>query len=208
MGGVAVGIGTGMERRGTGETGTGTATTRTPDAEPVDGFVVVVVVESVERDVAFVDVVVVGAVTAGCVVAVAGVVTAPCAVAVVGDVAVGCDVAVVGFVVVVVGVGFAPAALASKLVPAICRIVCPGSSVITLVARSASCRTLVARDDALSAFVVTGGPEPELESACVNAVVSRSVASFVLVPSCAATCVASVAASCWTIVSSEIPRSS
>lgn len=198
-----------MERRGTGETGTGTATTWAPDAVPVDGFVVVVVVESVERDVAFVDVVVVGAVTAGCVVAVAGVVTATCAVAVVGEVAVDCDVAVVGFVVVVVvGVGFAPAALASKLVPVICRIVCPGSSVITLVARSASCRTLVARDDALSAFVLAGGPEPELESACVNAVVSRSVASFVLVPSCAATCVASVAASCWTIVSSEIPRSS
>ena len=106
------------------------------------------------------------------------------------------------------GVGFAPAVLASKLVAAIVRIACPGSAVITLVARSASCRTLVARADALSAFVVAGGPEPELESACLNAVVSRSVASCVVVPSCAATCVASAAASCWTIVSSEVPRSS
>ncbi|MBV8644543.1 MAG: hypothetical protein JO225_11630, partial [Candidatus Eremiobacteraeota bacterium] len=101
------------------------------------------------------------------------------------------------------GAGFAFAESASKLVPAIVRIGCPGSPFVTLVASSAICRNLVARVDALSALL-PGGPAPEGWSAWVNAWVSCCFAVSAGMPSCAATEVASEPASCVITSFSEV----
>jgi hypothetical protein len=81
-----------------------------------------------------------------------------------------------------VGAGVAPACSASELCPAINRIGCPWSPFVTLVARPASCRNLVTRADALSAFV-SGGPVFAAFIAALNACVSFAFAAAVEIPS-------------------------
>ncbi|MGD1067583.1 MAG: hypothetical protein ABR975_12270 [Vulcanimicrobiaceae bacterium] len=81
-----------------------------------------------------------------------------------------------------VGAGVAPACSASELCPAIIRIGCPWSPFVTLVTRPASCRNLVTRADALSAFV-SGGPVFAALIAALNACVSFAFAAAVEIPS-------------------------
>jgi hypothetical protein len=101
----------------------------------------------------------------------------------------------------------APACSASELFPEIDRIVCPESSVVTLVASSAICRNLCTRDDALSAFVC-GGPVLLGASAALNAWVNRCFATSSGMPSRFATDAASELANDETTSVSGIPRSS
>ena len=101
----------------------------------------------------------------------------------------------------------APACSASELFPVIDRIVCPGSSVVTLVASSAICRNLCARDVALSAFVC-GGPVPVGVRAAVNAAVSFCFAASSGMPSADATEAASEVDSDAMTSVGEVPRSS
>jgi hypothetical protein len=110
-------------------------------------------------------------------------------------------------IVSVSGAAVAFASSASERCAAIVMFGCPVSPIATPDATPAISPNALKRVAALSAFV-PGGPVPDGWSACVNAAVRCCAAACVLMPSCAATEVASELANCAMTSSSEVPRSS